>query len=104
MHYTNQVLLTLRRRAPNAEPKASFDCHKALTPAETTICHSHLLSGWDRSVAAAFQTALKRLPDKQAALRDDQRRWLAKREACGTNAECIDTLQWQRVDELTSQY
>lgn len=100
MHYTNQVLLTLRRRPPGEKPRASFDCHKAVTSTETTICGSYQLAGWDRSVAAAFRAAVERSPTKKDELREDQRRWLKNRDACGAKTECIDEMLWRRVEEL----
>jgi len=103
MHYNNQVLLTLRRRPPNAKPRASFDCLKASTPTETTICGSHELAGWDRSVAAAFKAALARSPEKAGELRDNQKAWLKKRDACGAKADCVDEVLWRRVDELAQK-
>jgi uncharacterized protein len=34
-------------------------------------------------VALAFKVAIDRSPEKESALRDDQRQWLKKRDACG---------------------
>lgn len=101
MHYTNQVLLTLRRRAAAVKPRASFDCGRAATPTETAICASHDLAGWDRSVALALRQAIARSPEKEATLRDDQHRWLKKRDTCGTKGDCIRESAWDRVQELT---
>jgi len=103
MHYSNQVLLTLRRRPAGGKPRASYDCAKAATSTEKTICGSFKLSGWDRSVAKAFKDALERSPEKERELRADQKTWLKKRDACGAKAECIDELLWQRVDELAQE-
>jgi uncharacterized protein YecT (DUF1311 family) len=100
MHYSDQVLLTLLRRPKGARPRASFDCGKATTPTETTICASFDLAGWDRSVATAYKQALKRSPEKDKDLRDDQHRWLAKRDTCGAKTDCIDEMLWRRVEEL----
>lgn len=101
MHYTNQVLLILRRRAPGAKPRASFDCTKAATATETAICASHDLAGWDRSVALALREAIGRSPERETSLRDEQRQWLKKRDACGNKGDCIRETTWERVQELT---
>jgi uncharacterized protein YecT (DUF1311 family) len=104
LHYDNQVLLLLRRRAPGAKPAPSFDCGKAETATEKAICGSFELASWDRSVALAFRRALERqTPQKQAELRQGQKDWLRKRDACGDKSECIDDQQWQRVSELVQQ-
>jgi uncharacterized protein YecT (DUF1311 family) len=103
LHYDNQVLLLFQRRPPGAKPTASFDCAKAASPTEKTICASFDLASWDRSVSQAWRTALDRRPQKQAHLRKTQKEWLHTRDACGNKAECIDDLQWRRVDELTQE-
>jgi len=73
------------------------------TPTETTICGSHELAGWDRGVDAAFKAPLARSPEKARDLRDNQKAWLKKRDACGAKAECVDELLWQRVEELAQK-
>jgi uncharacterized protein YecT (DUF1311 family) len=101
LHYSNQVLLLLRRRTPEAKPRASFDCAKAASPTEKTICASFDLASWDRSVTLAFKNALERqTPEKTAELKQAQKKWLKERDACGTNTDCIYEHEWQRVDEL----
>jgi uncharacterized protein YecT (DUF1311 family) len=101
MHYSNQVLLTLRRRPRGGKPRASYDCEKAATSTEKTICGSFKLAGWDRSVAKAFKEALELSPEKERTLREEQKAWLKKRDACGANVECVYEQLWQRVDELS---
>jgi uncharacterized protein YecT (DUF1311 family) len=104
LHYDNQVLLLLQRRPAGAKPTASFDCAKAATATEKTICGSFDLASWDRSVALAFRRSLERqTPPKQAELRQGQKAWLRKRDACGSKVECIDDEQWRRVGELVQQ-
>jgi uncharacterized protein YecT (DUF1311 family) len=101
LHLDNQVLLLLRRRATDAKPQASFDCAKAATPTEKTICGSFQLASWDRSVALAFRRSLENQPpEKLPELRAAQKQWLHERDQCGANAECIDDHQWRRVDAL----
>jgi len=98
----NMTLLVLRRRGPNASPKASFDCQKTTTPTEKAICASYDLASWDRSVTAAFRAAIsKREPDEVARIRAEQKAWLRERDACGTAVACIDEQQQTRVSDLT---
>lgn len=103
LHYDNQVLLLFQRRPAGAKPTASFDCAKAASPTEKTICESFDLASWDRSVTQAWRSALDRRPQKQAHLRKTQKDWLHTRDACGSKADCIDELQWRRVDELSQE-
>jgi uncharacterized protein YecT (DUF1311 family) len=103
LHYDNQVLLLFQRRPAGTTPTASFDCAKAASRTEKTICASFDLASWDRSVSQAWRAALDRRPDKQAHLRKTQKEWLHARDVCGNKADCIDDLQWRRVDELTQE-
>jgi uncharacterized protein YecT (DUF1311 family) len=103
MHYSNQVLLVLKRRAPDAKPSASFPCAKAVTPTEKTICSSFNLAARDRSVAAAYHQALERNRNDQLGLRTQQTEWLGKRDGCGSNADCLDELLSQQVWYLVQQ-
>jgi uncharacterized protein YecT (DUF1311 family) len=100
MHQDSQVLLILKRRPADAKPRASFPCDKATTPTERAICGSFSLAGWDRSVAAAYTQALERSHDHQDKIREEQKAWLRKRDACGDRVSCIDDLLWRRVDDL----
>jgi uncharacterized protein len=56
---------------------ASFDCAKARTPQEKTICASQALSAADSQLNSAYQTLLAIVPPETAAqVRDSQRQWL----------------------------
>jgi uncharacterized protein YecT (DUF1311 family) len=100
VHYDTQVLLALRRRAADEKPMASFDCSKAATPTEKTICGRADLASWDRSVALAVGVAKSREPGRAAEIDAAQVAWSKKRSACGADAGCIENLQLDRVDEL----
>lgn len=97
----NQTLLLLYRRPTDARPKASFECGKATTPTEKAICGSFELASWDRSVAAAWRSALKERPDERPELEKSQRAWLRTRDACGAKTDCIYSQQWDRVEALS---
>jgi uncharacterized protein len=100
MHKDSQVLLILKKRQPDARPRASFPCEKAVTSTEKAICGSFDLASWDRSVAAAYAEALERNKDHQDKIRGEQKAWLKKRDACGDRVPCIDELLWRRVEDL----
>lgn len=101
LHQDSQILLVLKRRAVDAKPRASFPCEKAATPTEKTICASFKLAAWDRSVAAAYQDALRgNTTAKQDEIRVEQKMWIKQRDACGGKAPCIDELLERRVEDL----
>lgn len=60
-------------------PAASFDCAKARTPLEKTICADRRLGRADIVLSRVYREALKSMtPDDQKALNADERRWMAK--------------------------
>lgn len=67
----------------------SFDCGRAGTAVERTICADTRLSRLDRDVAQAYAAALARGGDRNA-VRADQKRWLGLRNDCGNDRRCID--------------
>ncbi|HEY0104475.1 MAG TPA: lysozyme inhibitor LprI family protein [Rhizomicrobium sp.] len=64
-------------------PAPSFDCAKAATGIETAVCADAALARLDRQVAEAWQSAMRNAyePAAQAKLRQEQRDWLARRNA-----------------------
>jgi uncharacterized protein YecT (DUF1311 family) len=103
MHFDTQVLLILKKIPPDSKPQASFDCAKATTPVEKTICGSLELASWDRSVAAAWSNLLRGRTAKHPQFHEEQKRWLRERDACGTNVACIEDHLARRVGELVEE-
>jgi uncharacterized protein len=78
---------------------ASFDCHKAYTRAEKTICSNPDLSRADERLAKSFKEALAASTDKQA-LRREQKEWpSSQRDVCPT-AACILGAYLARIGQL----
>lgn len=77
---------------------ASFDCSKAASFAEVSICKDGYLSSVDSILGRAYSKALEATADPQA-LRQSQREWLATRDAC-TTQKCLDTTLGARVTYL----
>lgn len=77
---------------------ASFDCSKASTAAERTICGNTNLSQLDARTAGMYFTILgNNYPAATLTqVKNSQRRFLATRNACGANVDCL-------VDAYTSQ-
>ncbi|TCT06376.1 lysozyme inhibitor LprI family protein [Paralcaligenes ureilyticus] len=62
---------------PSIAPAASFDCGKARTPFEKTVCADPKLSAQDMAMAQRYNTALPLLSAPgQAILRTGQKQWL----------------------------
>lgn len=96
MRLDDQTLLVLARRKPEAKPVASFPCLRAATPTEKTICANFTLAGWDRSVALAW----RQQSESGGAAVSDQKEWLRARDACGTDARCLEEKMSSRVAAL----
>ncbi|WP_415408136.1 lysozyme inhibitor LprI family protein [Sulfurovum sp. CS9] len=79
---------------------ASFDCKKAGTFIEHTICGEAKLSKLDEELARAYKKA-KNNTDKDA-LKKEQRQWIkTKRKSC-KDVQCLRKVYAERVDELNA--
>lgn len=78
---------------------AGFDCGKATTKTERTICADPELSDYDGQLARVWKPALavSRYPD---ALRRDQQQWLRNRDDCDGEWACLRPRYTLRLAEL----
>jgi uncharacterized protein YecT (DUF1311 family) len=79
----------------------SFDCRKAASSTEKAICGSSELSALDSRMAAAWRrsTEIFAGPEAEAMLeplRNEQRQWLGRRNACGSDLRCLRNIYQQR--------
>lgn len=81
---------------------ASFDCRKARTPDEITVCHSPQLSELDAEMGALWFTyrQLPFLMGTSGARRDDAGAFLSSRAACGPRVACLHDLYRKRIKSL----
>ncbi|MBM7130714.1 lysozyme inhibitor LprI family protein [Dyella mobilis] len=105
IRWRDETLLVLNRLPQDAKPQASFDCSKAASPVEKTICGSIQLASFDRSVAWSYKVArddAKSAGNSMTPLTTSQRAWLSKRDACGTDSACLLSAMKQRLDALAN--
>ncbi len=77
----------------------SFDCAKASTFAEKTICSDPLLRKLDDALSNNYKAMLGAdLGGPVETLRNDQRKWIANRNKC-TTRECLVATYRERIDE-----
>lgn len=86
---------------------ASFDCSKAKTKIEKTVCADPQLSALDEKLASTYRTMLEKLsPEGQRQLREGQRQWLkALPDDCPLESvlrPCIQAAYNDRLRELAS--
>ncbi len=91
-------VLLLVIAAPNIAYAVSFDCNKAKTPVEYTICNNAELSSLDDQLATRYKEAI-RTTDKKESLKADQRRWLTIRNNCN-DIECLKDVYINRIGAL----
>ncbi|KQZ77891.1 hypothetical protein ASD55_17765 [Rhodanobacter sp. Root561] len=84
--------------------QAGFDCTKAQTPTETTICADPVLSALDADVSAQYRALAKQADASQkSALLSRQRTYLTVRGQCSDERSCIERLTRSRLQDLREQ-
>ena len=84
----------------------SFDCARAKTDDERTICGDPALAEQDRAVTEAYAVALAAAAGNEETaerLRDDQRKWLGWRDRCEYERKaCLASAMTDRISLLKS--
>ena len=82
---------------------ASFDCRKAKTDTEKTICRKATLNVLDQRMAHVYRGLLSLVghSGQRDQFRADQLYWLNVRDACGTSTPCLRNTLKARIDELS---
>ncbi|MBV8392065.1 MAG: DUF1311 domain-containing protein [Alphaproteobacteria bacterium] len=100
------LLVVASAAAPaSAQNRPSFDCAKATTAHERTICGSAKLAATDRQMAAAYAALAGGLTGAaKAHLQASQKRWIADWRGCDGNparlADCLDMRLYWRTEEF----
>jgi uncharacterized protein YecT (DUF1311 family) len=105
IHWSDETVLLLNRLSDNAKPIASFNCNKASTTVEKTICSSVALAAYDQSVAQAYNDTVKYLKeagnaDTLVQLKNTQKQWLTQRNACGSDTKCLEKAMADRLEVI----
>lgn len=80
---------------------ASFDCGKASTPTETTICYDAELSAMDDLMGETYKRSFETAGWMTGTqIKESQKEWLALRNACGDNPDCIYGAYADRISDL----
>lgn len=89
--------------APNTG-QPSFACGEARSQVERTICSSPELSAIEKELRTVYEHLGSSVSDvARQALRVDQQRWLAERNACGSDWSCIASQTVERTRVLGVQ-
>jgi uncharacterized protein len=87
----------------NANAAPSYDCTKAVSAAEKEVCRVPDLQWFDRQLAHLFKTAKDQPGANRDALIVQQREFIARRETCGTDSNCLQGAYKSRLAELAMQ-
>jgi uncharacterized protein len=100
------LLLTLIMPSYVQAEKPSFDCSKARSWSEVTVCHNAELAGLDQQVAMLYRDTKAQLPgQQQETLKADQKSWLRQREGCRLQSDqtgCLFEVYKSRISQLRS--
>lgn len=90
---TGAVALSLSLGAAPRAEAASFDCARAAKPTEFAICANPHLGELDVEMSTLYwvRMQLPMLMGARGAAQDEQRQFLAQRDACGANVSCIQS-------------
>ena len=84
---------------------ASFDCRKAATPDEKTICNYRTLDNYDVQMAVLYNVDAKlMMMGARGDMQDDQRAWLADRHKCNDNVQCLIRSYQTRIYQLQTAF
>ena len=82
---------------------ASFNCRYAKSPVEVAICQDDDLQALDERMAKYYFTLSPLLPyGARAKLKRSQSSFIARRNACGYNTDCISRAYETRIDRICS--
>ncbi len=80
---------------------ASFNCSRAKTLDEKTICADRALNDQDVRMAVMLDISRHFLAmGRRGQLDDEQIDWLRGRKACGANKQCLAAAYAHRIDRL----
>lgn len=82
---------------------AGFDCARAASPVEQSVCASAELRQEDDRLTLLYHRLLSAQPQQRTTLRTSQRDWLKTRDQCGTDAGCIGDHYRTRIADLKAR-
>jgi len=102
-HCTPEIITAHVMCIGGASPSStgpSFNCQKANTVPEKTICSDQKLSELDRNLGETYNLAYRTRPNK-IALRASQLEWIrSSRDVCLDNVECMKKAYEDRIETL----
>lgn len=83
---------------------ASFDCERAQTDTEKTICEHRILNDADVKMAVSYSILRRLVPmGTRSVIQDDQVKWLQFRDRCQVSQQCLSQVYNMRQQQLDLQ-
>lgn len=83
---------------------ASYECMNSedMNPAEQVVCDNDMLGALDERLDSWYRRAMVRAGyfDQTNSVRNAQRQWLVRRNACGANVFCLKRRYLSRIRNL----
>ena len=79
---------------------AGIDCARARSPSENAICMDASLQALDARLARRFAKAMRLQTAQRPLIAAAQKQWLARRESCAGDVQCLSQGHQQRIAEL----
>lgn len=102
MNQVKKILLIIFVALPFACIGASFDCSKASTNTELTVCENQQLSILDEMMALSYRQLMKEVSDKEQ-LKKEQLVFLSKNKKCNGNFDCLKHNYVVRMVEVNTR-
>ncbi|MBD8007754.1 MULTISPECIES: lysozyme inhibitor LprI family protein [Acinetobacter] len=84
---------------------ASFECQKAVTGTEKTICEHRLLNDADVKMSTSYHILRRMVPmGTRSVIQRDQVKWLQFRDRCQESVSCLSQVYNMRQQQLDLQF
>lgn len=106
MSWQEETILLLEPVTGSTKPIASYNCAKAGTVVEKTICGSVGLAAYDKSVSETYKKIRAYYRSKSNTgkylkeLKKNQMEWLKKRNSCGNDEKCLEKSMAKRISNM----
>lgn len=110
MSWRKETILLLEPVTDDTKPVASYNCAKAGTVVEKTICGSIGLAAYDKSISETYKKIRAYYRSKPNTgkyikeLKKNQREWLKKRNSCGSDEKCLEKSMARRVSFMEYKF
>lgn len=105
MSFLSKSLLIFSTLFISQSYAASFNCQKATTATEKTICEHRLLNDADVKMSTSYNILRRMVPmGTRSVIQRDQVKWLQFRDRCQESVSCLSQVYNMRQQQLDLQF